>query len=114
MKNRSIFRFIFLMIVVAGLSSCQKIISGKGYVYDQVSKQPIAGATILVYLEHPSPESMQMQTETDSKGAYTAASMPYACTGTCPALVVGIVANGYQSQYIKNPDGDTTFLVKEP
>ncbi len=106
--------FFFVTFVVSiSLSSCQKIISGNGYVYDQVSKQPIAGATILVYLEHPSPETMQMQTETDSKGAYTAASMPYACTGTCPALVVGIVANGYQSEYVRNPNGDTTFLLKE-
>jgi hypothetical protein len=97
-----------------GFSSCQKIISGNGYVYDKSSRQAIAGAKVMVYLEHPSPETLQMQTETDNKGAYMAASMPYTCTGTCPDLVVSIVADGYQSEYVRNPNGDTTFLVKEP
>lgn len=113
MRIKILSQIIVIILFTFLFSACQKIISGHGYVYDKSSGQPIAGAGIMVYLEHPSPETLQMQTETDKKGAYTAASMPYACTGTCPDLVISIVANGYQSEYVRNPNGDTTYLVKQ-
>jgi len=106
--------FFFLIVLgLMGLSSCEKTISGNGYVYDKVSQQPIAGATISVYLEHPSPDTFQMETETDNNGAYYAFSNPYSCTGSCPDLVVRIVADGYQLEYVRNPNGDTTFLARK-
>ncbi len=106
--------YLTIFIGILSFSACEKAITGSGYVYDKVSRLPVWKANVTVYLEHPSPETLQMQTETDAHGAYVVASNPYACTGTCPDLVVSIVANGYQSEYVRNPNGDTTFLVKEP
>ena len=113
MKNRFLFQFFIVIVFAIGLSSCEKVISGNGYVYGKPDRQPIAGAAITVYLEHPSSETVQMYTETDQQGAYKAFSNPYVCTGTCPDLVIRIEADGYQSEYVRNPNGDTTFLLKE-
>ncbi len=93
------------------MSGCQKTISGTGYVYDKGTGVPIADATVDAYLNHPSADAIIMVTQTDAKGAYYVHSQPYSCTGTCPDLYVKIFKLGYQEQYVKNPDNDTTFLV---
>jgi len=111
-KKNFFILFISLTMVVLGLSSCQKNIRGNGYVFDKQSGLAIEGATVRAYLEHPSPDTYQMQTNTDKHGSYFVNSQPYACSGTCPDLYVSIVANGYQLEYVKNPHGDTTFLLK--
>ena len=100
--------FMLLMF----FSSCQKTISGNGVVIDKGSGLPIKGVSIDAYLEHPSPETFQMHTETDDKGNYFVYSNPQVCTGTCPALYVSIVMSGYVSEYVKNPHGDTTYLIR--
>ncbi len=100
--------FMLLMF----FSSCQKTISGNGVVIDKGSGLPLKGVSIDAYLEHPSPETFQMHTETDDKGNYFVYSNPQVCTGTCPALYVSIVMSGYVSEYVKNPHGDTTYLTR--
>ncbi len=108
---KKLFYLIFLVGIIS-FSSCQKTISGNGYVFDKEKGVPVVGASVSAYLDHPGSETLQMQTETDKQGAYIVASQPYACTGSCPDLVVSIVADGYQSEYVRNPHGDTTFLAK--
>ncbi len=100
--------FMLLMF----FSSCQKTISGNGVVIDNGSGLPLKGVSIDAYLEHPSPETFQMHTETDDKGNYFVYSNPQVCTGTCPALYVSIVMSGYVSEYVKNPHWDTTYLIR--
>ncbi len=103
--------FGFLLLLFA--TSCQKTISGNGVVMDKDSGMPLKGVSIDAYLEHPSPDTYQMHTETNTHGAYVVYSDPQVCTGNCPDLYVEIVLSGYSSAYVKNPHGDTTFLLKE-
>lgn len=94
------------------MSGCQKIISGTGYVYDKSTRLPIEGAIVEAYLNHPSTDALIMSTQTDAKGSYYVRSQPYSNTGTRPDLYVGISKSGYQGQYVKNPNNDTTYLVR--
>jgi len=104
--------WILGFILVLFVSSCQKTISGNGVVMDKGSGLPLKGVSISAYLENPSPDTFQMHTETDSGGSYYVYSNPQVCTGSCPALYVQIVMTGYKSEYVKNPHGDTTYLVR--
>jgi len=100
----------FVLLLFA--SSCQKTISGNGVVIEKVSGLPMKGVSIDAYLEHPSSDTYQMHTVTNSNGSYVVSSYPQVCTGSCPDLYVQIVMKGYKSEYVKNPHGDTTFLSK--
>ncbi len=99
------FGMVFLFL------SCQKTISGNGVVIDKDSGLPLKGVSVDAYLEHPSSDTFQMHTETDANGNYFVYSNPQTCTGSCPDLYVEIIMTGYSSAYVKNPHGDTTFLV---
>jgi hypothetical protein len=112
MNLRIFLSFLGLSFLLVA-SSCQKTISGNGVVMDKDSGLPLQGVSIDAYLEHPSPDTYQMRTETDSNGVYFVYSDPQVCTGTCPELYVEIVLSGYSSAYVKNPHGDTTYLTKE-
>ncbi len=92
------------------LMSCQKIISGNGVVMDKDTGLPLKGVSVDAYLEHPSPDTFQMHTQTDAKGNYVVSSNPQSCTGSCPDIYVEILFTGYSSAYVKNPHGDTTWL----
>jgi len=97
---------LFIMV----FSSCQKTISGNGVVMNKASGMPLKGVSVRAYLEHPSPDTFQMQTTTDVHGNYFVSSVPQVCTGSCPALYVEITMQGYTSAYVKNPHNDTTWL----
>ncbi len=112
MNLRVFLTFLGLTFLFVG-SSCQKTISGNGVVMDKISGMPLKGVSIDAYLEHPSPDTYQMHTETDADGRYTVYSDPQVCTGSCPELYVKIVKEGYSSEYVKNPHNDTTWLVPD-
>lgn len=112
MKKLSGISILIVLSLVLFLSGCQKVISGTGYVYDKSTGLPIQGATVNAYLGSPSTDAMFTSTLTDAKGSYYVRSQPYSCTGTCPALYVGISKSGYTGQYVKNPHNDTTYLVR--
>jgi hypothetical protein len=101
------------IIVLSAFTSCQKTFSGDGVVMDKDSGLPLRGVSVDAYLDHPSPDTYQMHTETDVHGRYFVTSDPQVCTGSCPDLVVKIILSGYTSEYVKNPHGDTTFLSRE-
>ncbi len=103
------FAVILLWFFVSG---CQKTISGSGYVYDKSTHQPIQGAVVTAYLNAPTTDNVFGGTQTDAKGSYFVQSPPYSCTGTCPDLYVSIAKTGYQGAYVKNPNNDTTYLVR--
>lgn len=107
---RIITLFILLVFTLV-FSSCQKTISGNGVVMAKDTGLPLKGVSIDAYLEHPSPDTYQMHTVTDASGRYFVSSDPQVCTGSCPDLYVKIVMSGYQSEYVKNPHNDTTWLV---
>lgn len=94
------------------LSGCQKVISGTGYVVDKSTLQPIQGALVEAYLGNPSPDALQMSTQTNAQGAYYVYTQPYTYSGTYPTLYVNISMKGYQGAYVRNPHNDTTYLVK--
>ncbi len=104
--------WILGFVLVLFASSCQKTISGNGVVMDKDAGLPLKGVSISAYLEHPSPDTYQMSTVTDAKGNYVVYSAPQVCTGSCPGLYVQIVMAGYKPEYVKNPHGDTTYLLK--
>jgi len=109
-------RIIILLFFVFSLlffASCEKTISGNGVVMDKTSGLPLQDATVKAYLEHPSPDTYQMQTSTDNKGRYFVSSTPQVCTGNCPDLYVEIYKDGYSSAIVENPYGDTTWLSKK-
>jgi hypothetical protein len=106
---------ILLLGIVALLffASCEKTISGNGVVMDKTSGMPLKEATVNAYLDHPSPDTYQMQTTTDDQGRYFVSSDPQVCTGSCPDLYVEIYKDGYSSAIVKNPDNDTTWLSRK-
>jgi len=106
----SLWLLVFMLVLL--VSSCQKTISGNGVVMDKDSGLPLKSVSISAYLDHPSPDTYQMSTVTDAKGSYVVYSAPQVCTGSCPSLYVQIVMAGYKSEYVKNPHGDTTYLLK--
>lgn len=111
MLSRISFWFLgFALMLFA--SSCQKTISGNGVVMDKETGLPLKGVSVYTYLDHPSPDTYQMYTETDANGVYIVYSDPQVCTGSCPDLYVEIVMDGYSSAYVKNPHGDTTYLSR--
>ncbi|MBN2639210.1 MAG: hypothetical protein JXR65_09015 [Bacteroidales bacterium] len=112
MKLKRVAFFIILILTGILFSSCQKVISGAGYVYDSNTRQPIEGALIRAYLDHPSPDAFVMNTQTQSDGGYYVYTQPYACSGTCPKIVVEIIKNGYESAIVESPHNDTTYLVR--
>lgn len=112
MKSKLLTVSLGLLFIGLFLSSCQKVISGTGYVYDSVSRQPLEGVLVRAYLDHPSPDAFVMNTKTTVNGAYYVYTQPYSCSGTCPKLVVEIIKNGYQSAIVESPNNDTTYLVK--
>ncbi len=107
-----LFLFFLGLAFILLVSSCQKTISGNGVVMDKDSGLPLKGVSIDAYLEHPSPATFQMHTETNVDGIYMVYSNPQVCTGSCPNLYVEIVMAGYTSEYVKNPHGDTTYLSR--
>lgn len=109
--NIKILALGFLLIIAALITGgCQKIISGTGYVYDYKTRQPIEGAEVRAYLDHPSPDALVMTTQTQANGSYYVYTQPYSCSGTCPKIVVEIIKQGYQSAIVQSPNNDTTFL----
>jgi hypothetical protein len=112
MKQMVRISFFVVITLWFFLSGCQKTISGTGYVYDKSTGIPLPGATVIAYLNNPSNDAIIMSTQTDAKGAYYVHSQPYSCTGTCPDLYVSITKTGYQGVYVKNPNNDTTYLVR--
>ncbi len=101
------------LFVLLSFAGCQKTISGNGVVMAKDTGLPLKGVSVDAYLEHPSPDTYQMHTVTDASGRYFVSSDPQVCTGSCPDLYVKIVMPGYQSEYVKNPHNDTTWLVTE-
>lgn len=99
----------FMLVLFA--SSCQKTISGNGVVMGKDTGLPLKGVSIDAYLDHPSPDAFQMHTTTNANGNYFVNTDSQVCTGSCPDLYVKIVMTGYVGTYVKNPHGDTTYLV---
>ncbi len=107
-KNGLLLALAFFVLL--SFAGCQKTISGNGVVMAKDTGLPLKGVSIDAYLEHPSPDTYQMHTVTDASGRYFVSSDPQVCTGNCPDLYVKIVMPGYQSEYVKNPHNDTTWL----
>jgi len=112
MKKNRLSGVILLFAAILLLGSCQKKLTGAGYVFDKTSRQPIEGALVQAYLDHPSSDARVMSTYTAANGGYYVYSQPYSCTGTCPEIVVEISKDGYETEIVRSPNNDTTYLVK--
>ncbi len=113
--NRKTLLLIIILIfnVIILLPSCGKYLDGIGYVYARDTHLPIENVLVKAYIDHPSPDAFQMQTHTGTNGGYYVYSDKIGCGFTCPDLVVQLIIDGYQSEIIKNPNGDTVFMKKE-
>ncbi|WP_116126630.1 hypothetical protein [Lewinella sp. IMCC34183] len=74
-----------ILLAVAGLGSCDCVISGEGYVYDAATRKPLVGATVK-FLD--TSESGR----TDSTGFFDL----YFVTGFCPDRVFQVAMPGYK------------------
>ncbi len=111
-KSLQVIFWVLILIFSISLASCGKYLEGTGYVYSAETNQPLVGALVKVYVEHPSTDTFQMQTHTDSTGAFYARSDKVGCGFFCPDLYVTIIADNYQSKIVKNPNNDTIYLNK--
>ena len=107
----------FFVFVISGVlllfSSCGKYLEGSGYVYSEETHKPLKDVLVEAYIDHPATDAFQMQTHTDDTGSYYVRSDKVGCGFFCPDLVVQLVLEGYQTEIIKNPNGDTVFMKKE-
>lgn len=111
MKLKNIAGILTLGLVMFLLGSCQKVLSGTGYVYDKTTHKPIEGALVRAFLDTPSPDALVMSTYSKADGGYYVYTQPYTCSGTCPKVVVEISKSGYVGAIVKSPNNDTTYLV---
>ncbi|MBN2614196.1 MAG: hypothetical protein JXR71_00755 [Bacteroidales bacterium] len=110
MKLKTAAGIIILGLGMILLGSCQKVLSGTGYVYDKSTRKPIDGAMVRAYLDTPSPDAYVMTTYSGTDGGYYVYTQPYTCTGTCPKVIVEISKTGYNAAIVSSPNNDTTFL----
>ncbi len=105
----------FIFTTLFGLllfSSCGKYLEGTGYVYSEDTREPLKDVLVEAYIDHPATDAFQMQTHTDDTGSFYVRTDKVGCGFFCPDLVVQLVMDGYQTEIIKNPDGDTVFMKK--
>ena len=105
--------FLLIAALLLLLSSCGKYLEGTGYVYAEETRLPIKNVLVKAYIDHPSPDAFQMQTHTDTTGGYYVRTSKVGCGFFCPDVVVQLIMEGYQSEIVKNPSGDTVFMKKE-
>ena len=102
--------YLILLLVLLSTTSCESIVEGNGHVYSYEDKTPISGATIEQYSTQRNGMKEQGHTFTDENGYFEATTGLVGCGTDCPDLYVIIKKEGYQSQQMENPLGDTIFL----
>lgn len=101
-----------LLFTAMTFASCESITEGNGYVYSADTRMPIKDAIIEQYSTKRKGRQEQGTTSTDENGYFTATTGLVGCSNQCPKLLVIIKKDGYISEEIINPLGDTIFLRK--
>jgi len=94
----------FLCAIFCLLYACEGIVHGSGYVFDEITRQPLDG----VQIENSRNEETSL---TDSTGHFNAeVFVGCGCNPDCGGIIISLSKEGYQTLEIKNPMGDTLFL----